>query len=215
MYYVCVWVYVYIHMHIHILSSFRASLVVVVKNPPGNAGDIGSILGWERSPGGGNGKPLQYSCLKNPMDTEAWQATIHGVAKSWTWLSTHTCILRSLKKKKFKFLMINVIMYMNLLYHLSWENHGWILNKCGPFMSGMISLKMWVMYVFRIHFGETLELKRSAVVSQGNQQKGLRERSVWRLSCKDTPQEPGPEGKQQHGWASDMRTGSQMMGCGF
>ena len=45
-------------------------------------------------------------------------------------------------------------------------------------MSGMISLKMWVMYVFRIHFGETLELKRSAVISQGNQQKGLRERSM-------------------------------------
>ena len=46
-----------------------------------NAGDPGSI-----SPGEGNGNPLQYSCLENPMNREAWQATVHRVAKSWTWL---------------------------------------------------------------------------------------------------------------------------------
>ena len=44
----------------------------VVKNPPANAADIGSILGLGRSPGGGNGNPLQYSCLGNPMDRGAW-----------------------------------------------------------------------------------------------------------------------------------------------
>ena len=49
-----------------------------------NAGDPGSIPGSGRSPGEGNGNPLQYSCLKNPMDRGAWQATVHGVAKSWT-----------------------------------------------------------------------------------------------------------------------------------
>ena len=49
-----------------------------------NAGDLGSILGWGRSPGKGNGNPLQYSCLKNPIDGGAWWATVHGVAKSWT-----------------------------------------------------------------------------------------------------------------------------------
>ena len=51
------------------------------KNPPANAGDIkdkGSIPGSGRSPGDGNGSPLQYSCLKNPMDTGAWQATVFG-----------------------------------------------------------------------------------------------------------------------------------------
>ena len=48
-----------------------------------NARDPGSIPGSERSPGEGNGNPLQYSCLGNPMDREAWQATVHGVAKSW------------------------------------------------------------------------------------------------------------------------------------
>ena len=53
----------------------------VVKNPPANAGDTGSIPGSGRSPGEGNGNPLQYSCLGNPMDRGAWQATVHGVAK--------------------------------------------------------------------------------------------------------------------------------------
>ena len=53
----------------------------VVKNPPANAGDSSSIPGLERSPGGGNGNPLQYSCLENPMDREAWRAIVHGVAK--------------------------------------------------------------------------------------------------------------------------------------
>ena len=49
-----------------------------------NAGDLGLIPGSGRSPGEGNGNPLQYSCLKNPMDGGGWQATVHGVTKSWT-----------------------------------------------------------------------------------------------------------------------------------
>ena len=53
----------------------------VVKNLPANAGDTGSIPGWGRFPGEGNGNPLQYSCLGNPMDREAWRATAHGVSK--------------------------------------------------------------------------------------------------------------------------------------
>jgi len=47
-------------------------------------GNPGSIPGSGRSPGEGNDNPLQYSCLENPMDRGAWQATVHGVAKSWT-----------------------------------------------------------------------------------------------------------------------------------
>ena len=46
-----------------------------------NAGDMGSISGLGRSPGEGNGNPLQYSCLENPMDRRTWQATVHGVAR--------------------------------------------------------------------------------------------------------------------------------------
>ena len=59
-------------------------MVLVVKNLPANAGDIkdvSSILELGRSPGGGNGIPLQYSCLGNPMDRGAWLATVHGVTK--------------------------------------------------------------------------------------------------------------------------------------
>ena len=52
-----------------------------------NVGDPGSILGWWRSPGEGNGSPLQYSCLENLMDKGTWQATVHGVAESQTQLS--------------------------------------------------------------------------------------------------------------------------------
>ena len=51
-----------------------------------NAGDLGSIPGLGRSPGGGHGNPLYYSCLGIPMDRGAWPATVHGVAKSWTGL---------------------------------------------------------------------------------------------------------------------------------
>ena len=49
-----------------------------------NAGDLGSIPGLGRSPGEGKGNPPQYSCLENSMDRGSWQATVHGVAKSWT-----------------------------------------------------------------------------------------------------------------------------------
>ena len=54
----------------------------VVKNLPANAGDVGLIPGSGKSPGEGNGNPPQYSCLENSNDRGAWQATVHGVAKS-------------------------------------------------------------------------------------------------------------------------------------
>ena len=62
-------------------------MALVVKNPPANAGDVrdrGSIPGLGRSPGGGHGNPLQYSCLENPMDRGDWWATVHGFAESDT-----------------------------------------------------------------------------------------------------------------------------------
>ena len=58
-----------------------------VKASACNAGDLGLIPGSGRSPGEGNGNPLQYSCLENPMDGGAWWATAHWVAKSWTRLT--------------------------------------------------------------------------------------------------------------------------------
>ena len=59
----------------------------VVKNLPAYAGDVGSVPGWGQSPGEGNGNPLQYSCLENPMDGGVWWAMVHGIRKSWMQLS--------------------------------------------------------------------------------------------------------------------------------
>ena len=84
--YICLYIYVRIHSYVFMGCVYGASQVaLVVKNPPANAGDIrdvGSIPGSRRSPGGGNGNTLQYSCLKNPTDRGAWQATVHGVPES-------------------------------------------------------------------------------------------------------------------------------------
>ena len=75
-------------------------MALVVKNQPVNAGDTrdeGSIPGLGRSPGEGNGNPLQYSCLKSPVDRGAWWATVRGITKSWTRLKRlgmHVCVCR-------------------------------------------------------------------------------------------------------------------------
>ena len=80
--------------------------MLVVKNMLANAGDtrdVGSIPGLGRSPGVGNGNQLQYSSLRNAMDRGAWQATVHGVAKSWTKTEcAHTLVNYTSKKKKKK-----------------------------------------------------------------------------------------------------------------
>ena len=73
---------------------WASQVATVVKNPPANAGHTGSIPGSGRSPGAGHGNPFQYSCLENPMDRGAWQATVQGVAYSriWLkWLSMQAC----------------------------------------------------------------------------------------------------------------------------
>ena len=67
-----------------------SQVVLVIKNPLANAGDIrdmGLIPGLGKSPGIGNGNSLQHFCTENPMDRGAWQATVHGIAKSQTSLS--------------------------------------------------------------------------------------------------------------------------------
>ena len=80
----------------------------MVKKLPVKAGDIRdlhSVPRSGRSPGGGHGNPLQYSCLENPMDRGAWRATVHRVANSWTRLkrlSTHACCCEGEMKRNMK-----------------------------------------------------------------------------------------------------------------
>ena len=77
------------------------------KNPLANAGDAGLISGSERFPAEGNGNPLLYSCLGNPMDRGTWWATVHGITKSQPWLSEEALQiaekrrdLKAMEKKK-------------------------------------------------------------------------------------------------------------------
>ena len=78
--------------------TWASQMVLEVKNPPTNAGGVrhlGLIPGSGRSPGGGHGNLLQYSCLENPTDRGAWRAIVHRVTKTWTGLkrlSMHACM---------------------------------------------------------------------------------------------------------------------------
>ena len=97
----------------------------VVKNPPAIAGDAGLIPVLGKSPGGGNDKPLQYSCLGNPLDRGAWWVTVHGVAKSqtWQWLNSSGSVMRHadtemtvMKEEVFFFQNVNFIYKTHKLY---------------------------------------------------------------------------------------------------
>ena len=79
----------YLRVSLNTIQITRGS---EVKESACNARDLGLISGLGRFPGEGNGNPLQYSCLENPMDRGAWWATVHGVSKSWTRLSDFTSL---------------------------------------------------------------------------------------------------------------------------
>ena len=93
-FWLCSWYFALVHKRFSCRSppfmhSWASQAVLVVKSSPANAGDIrdvGLVPELGRSPGGGPGNLLQYSCLENPMDRGAWQAIVHGVTKNWTWL---------------------------------------------------------------------------------------------------------------------------------
>ena len=88
------WVKDFAKLPIH----WEVHMAPVVKHPAAKTGDAGLIPESGRSPGEGNGNPLQYSCLGNPMDRGAWWAIVHGVTKSWTQLSNWACMLCSLSR---------------------------------------------------------------------------------------------------------------------
>ena len=93
----CVYIYIYTHTSCHLYIHVCVCIYIYIGFPCGsdskesacNAGDPCLIPGMGRSPGERNGNPLQYSCLENSMDRGVWLATVHGVAKSWTWLSNY------------------------------------------------------------------------------------------------------------------------------
>ena len=82
----CACIHTHTHTHTQV-RSWASQVALEVKNQSASAGEVreaGSVPQSGRSPGGHRGNPLQYSCLENPMDGEAWQAMVHRVAKSWT-----------------------------------------------------------------------------------------------------------------------------------
>ena len=117
-------------MNVCVLLGFLGGSMV--KNLPANAGDMGLIPGLGRSPGGENGNPFQYSCLENSMDRGAWWGISHRVAKSWTWLSMHTCCvllhtdLIPKKKKNIKYFTIWIRTKGKLII-LPWFAGRWVL----------------------------------------------------------------------------------------
>ena len=90
----------------------------------GETRDAGSVPGSGRSSGGGNGNPLQYSCLATPRDRGAWQATVHGVTKSWTRLSdthTHTHTLST---------VLSALLQQTIDYHgMQWPGNKAMLSS--------------------------------------------------------------------------------------
>ena len=91
---------------VRIWMRFVSLVAQRLKHLPGMQVDLGSLPGSGRSPGEGNGNPLQYPCLENPMDRGAWQATVHGVAKSLTRLATSLSLFMLKDKTTVEFLVI-------------------------------------------------------------------------------------------------------------
>ena len=98
---------VFIKIHQCIWSFLGGS---VVKNVPASAGDPSSTSGSGRSPGGGHGNPLQYSCLENPMDRGAWQAAVHEVEKEFS-----NNLVSKQQQNKFIFKFYAIIPLWNIL----------------------------------------------------------------------------------------------------
>ena len=120
-----------------IIKEGASRVALVVKNQPSNAGDVrdsGLIPGSGRTPRGGHGHPLQYSCLDDPMDRGAWRAMVHKVRKSRTqlkWLSTHA-LLKNTEALSFN----SAIAWQSIGLHKvrnSWSDLAQV-----PYLSGII-----------------------------------------------------------------------------
>ena len=114
-----------------------------VKASACKAGDLGSIPGSGRSPGEGNGNPLQYSCLENPMDRGAWWVTVHGVAKSRTWLSDFTSL------------------------GILW---AWMLEQEDISTLGFVQYKMRHKLIYRVSLWDQTKFTFCGILSRGGEQ---------------------------------------------
>ena len=123
--------------------------MLVVKNLPANAGDPGSIPLSGRSPGVGNGNPLQYSCLENSMGRGAWWAAVHGVAKNQTHLSIHPppCLLSSSGQHLYLVLLQNP--FIGQMFS-PWRSQG---SSLLAFPGSFIYLKIFCNFLFCIGIG--------------------------------------------------------------
>ena len=116
---------------------------------PANVGDIREaalILGSGRSPGGGHGNPLQYSCLENPMDRGAWPTIVHRVAKSWTqlkWLSAHTWALWGALRPRSFASSEELVIRQCSAYKVRMKTHH---HACGHFRP-----QLWTWIILRVH----------------------------------------------------------------
>ena len=97
-----------------------------------NVGDLGSVPGLERSPGGGHGDPLQYSCLENPMGRGAWWATVHRVTKSQTQLRDSTQHSNTLDNSKLR--QYSRILGLDGILKVIWSIHLSFLLDSGTFL---------------------------------------------------------------------------------
>ena len=105
----------------------------MIKNLPANAGDaadMGLIPGSGRSPGGGHGNPLHYSCLENPMDRGAWRAAVHGVAESWTCLRKLSTLYELSKTTPVKSLNHIPTTHISNKFYLFWSREKSFLIQC-------------------------------------------------------------------------------------
>ena len=150
---------------------------------------MGSVPGLEGSLGGGNGNPLQYSCLENSMDRRAWQVTIHGVGKSWIGLSMHArvsllgkrivcvceCILFIWKKKYERTCQISITLSLSFIHihkieiniHLNSENdiaNSWLNKfKLCCFLKTVTHKILFLLSNFRIYLNSFISLKENSV----------------------------------------------------
>ena len=144
-------------------------MVLVVKNPPDNAGDVKvacPIPGLGRSPGGGHGNPLQYSCLEGPMDRGAWWARVHGVTKSRTRLSTRICSVLQQRPDSCEFFCFFALGFIVLLGSVGLEfssnSENW-----GPLFLHIFLLSLPLFLLFgnsTSRYGRPLEVVRAVDV---------------------------------------------------